>query len=171
MPHILIIEDSPTQARELRLILESDGMTVETAPDGEAGLDRLAAAPFDLVLTDILLPGLDGYELCRRLKADPRTRGTPVVLLTVLSDPWDILRGLECGADNFLTKPYDPAFLLGRLRHILAGRAGRPARRLEPSVTLNFRGKGITITSDKEQIVDLLLSAVEDSIRSRSREH
>ena len=171
MPHVLIVEDSPTQARELRLILESDGMTVETAPSGEAGLDRLAAVPFDLILTDILLPGLDGYELCRRVKTDPRTRGLPVVLLTVLSDPWDILRGLECGADNFLTKPYDPAFLLGRLHHIFAGRAGRAARRLEPSVTLTFRGKGITITSDKEQIVDLLLSAVEDSIRARSREH
>jgi DNA-binding response OmpR family regulator/signal transduction histidine kinase len=171
MPRVLIVEDSPTQAQELRLILESDGITVDTVSDGKTGLDRLTTTPYDLVLTDILLPGIDGYELCRRVKIDPRTRGTPVVLLTVLRDALDILRGLECGADNFLTKPYDPAFLLARVRHILASRAGQTDRPREPGVTLAFRGKGLTITSDKEQIVELLLSAVEDSIRSREREH
>ncbi len=81
MPRVLIVEDSPTQAQELRLILESDGITVDTVSDGQTGLDRLMATPFDLVLTDILLPGIDGYELCRRVKIDPRTRSTPVVLL------------------------------------------------------------------------------------------
>jgi signal transduction histidine kinase/DNA-binding response OmpR family regulator len=168
---ILIVEDSPTQAQELRLILESGGFGVETVPSGQSGLKRLAAAPFDLVLADIVLPGIDGYELCRRVKIDPRTRDIPVVLLTVLRDPLDILRGLECGADNFLTKPYDPSFLLSRIRLVLEGRGGQPSRPDEPGMLLTFRGKGIAITSGKEQIVNLLLSAVEDSIRSREREH
>jgi signal transduction histidine kinase/DNA-binding response OmpR family regulator len=171
MSRVLVIEDSPTQAEELRLILESDGLAVKAVRDGQAGLDCLAAAPFDLVLTDVLLPGIDGYEVCRRVKTDPRLRSIPIVLLTVLNDPLDILRGLECGADNFLTKPYDPAFLLSRVRSILANPARRAGRAPEPGVTLSFRGRGLTITSDKEQIVDLLLSTVEDSIRAREREH
>ena len=171
MFRVLAIEDSPTQAAELRLILDADDLAVITAPDGKTGLDRLAAEPFDLVLTDILLPGIDGYEVCRRIKTDPRLQSIPVVLITVLSDPLDILRGLECGADNFLTKPYDPAFLCGRVRKILTSRAGRANRPPEPGFTISFRGRGVTITSDKEQIVELLLSAVEDSIRAREREH
>jgi CheY-like chemotaxis protein len=171
MSNILIVEDSPTQAQELRLILESGGFAVETVPSGQAGLKRVAAVPFDLILTDILLPGIDGYELCRRVKIDPQTRDIPVVLLTVLHDPLDILRGLECGADNFLTKPYDAAFLLRRIRLMLENRAGRSSPPAEPGTLLTFRGKGITITSDKEQIVNLLFSAVEDSIRAREREH
>jgi signal transduction histidine kinase/response regulator of citrate/malate metabolism len=170
MSRILIVEDSPTQAKELKLILESNGLDVESAQNAEAGLERLASGSFELVLADILLPGIDGYELCRRIKTDPRTRGISVVLLTVLRDPLEILRGLECGADNYLTKPYDPAFLLSRVQHILANRAERLERPGEAGVSLAFRGKGITITSDKEQIVDLLLSAVEDSIRARERE-
>lgn len=169
MPRLLVVEDSPTQAEELRLILEAHGFTVETAPDAEMGLKCLAASPYDLLLTDILLPGLSGYELCRRVKSDPHTRGTPVVLLTVLNDPLDILQGLECGADNFLTKPYDPNYLVLRLRDVIANRG----RRTEPTDTavLSFRGRGVTVTTDKGQIMDLLLSALDEFVRSKEREH
>ncbi len=171
MPRVLVIEDSPTQALELRLVLESEGFAVEAAAGGQAGLDRLAAEPFDLVLSDVLLPDLSGYEVCRRIKTEPRTREIPVVLLTVLNDPFDVLQGLECGADNFLTKPCDPRFLLARVRRILAARERRARHEPDSEVVLSFRGKGITITSDKEQIVDLLLATLEDFIRAREREH
>ncbi len=168
MPRILVVEDSRTQAEELRLILEPEGFVVEIARDGQEALDRLGAAPFDLVLSDVLMPGLTGYDLCRQIKAASRTKGVPVVLLTHLNDPLDVLRGLECGADNFLTKPYDPRYLLHRIHSILAnaGAAGEgPA-----GTPLFFRGKGVSITADKAQILDLLLATVEEFIRSRERE-
>jgi DNA-binding response OmpR family regulator/anti-sigma regulatory factor (Ser/Thr protein kinase) len=170
MPRVLVIEDSPTQALELRLILESEGFAVETASTGQAGLERLAALPVDLVLSDVLLPDLSGYEVCRRIKTESRTREVPVVLLTVLTDPLDILQGLECGADNFLTKPCAPRFLVERIRRILAGRERRARREPESELVLSFHGKSISITSDKEQIVDLLLTTLEDFIHARERE-
>jgi DNA-binding response OmpR family regulator len=106
---ILVVEDSATQACELQFVLESEGFAVEVALDGQRGLDLFLASVFDLVITDVLMPGLSGYDLCRRIKAHPAKGRTPVVLLTMLNDPLDILHGLECGADNFIPKPYDPA--------------------------------------------------------------
>src|SRR5579872_5361321 len=96
---ILIVEDSPTQARELRLVLEDEGFCVEHAADGEQGLAAIDRAEFDLVLSDVVMPGISGYELCRRIKSGPHGR-VPVVLLTMLSEPQDVIKGLECGADN-----------------------------------------------------------------------
>jgi CheY-like chemotaxis protein len=156
MPRVLVVEDSPTQA--LCATLEANAFAAEAVADAEAALARLAAGPpVDLVLSDIVMPGLSGYDLCRRLKTDPRTQAVPVVLLTVLTDPLDVLQGLECGADNFLTKPCDPDFLVRRLRAIL----GADTRRAGPGpgggVALSFRGRGLTITRDKGQILDLLV--------------
>lgn len=127
MSRILVVEDSRTQAGELQLILESAGFAVEIAPDGERGYARFEAAAFDLVLSDILMPGMSGYDLCRRIKNHPTRGQVPVVLLTTLADPLDILLGLECGADNYVTKPYRPEDLVGRVRRILSERTPRPA--------------------------------------------
>ena len=87
MARILVVEDSPTQARQLAFILEDAGFEVETAPDAELGFLRLAGGHFDAVLSDLLLPGDSGFDLCRRVKADPRYRGLPVVVLTSQADP------------------------------------------------------------------------------------
>jgi signal transduction histidine kinase len=167
MTRILVVEDSPTQAEDLRFILEEAGFTVEVAKDGRTALQRLDAESFDLVLSDVLMPKISGYELCRRIKTEPRTRSIPVVLLTFLTDPKDVLHGLECGADNFLTKPYDPRYLVHRIRTILENaRAGGEG---PASTPLFFRGQGITVTADKAQILELLLATVEEFIRSRDR--
>src|SRR5882757_6701018 len=104
MTRVLIVEDSPTQARELAFLLEAEGFDVDVAVDGERGLERCLAEEYDVVLSDVVMPGLDGYELCRRIKDDPRRHRVPVILLTSLTEPMDIIRGLECGADNFITK-------------------------------------------------------------------
>src|ERR1700722_5027426 len=96
MTRILVVEDSPTQAEELRLILEEADFTVEVARDGRLALQRLGEEAFDLVLSDVLMPEFSGYDLCRRIKTDPGTKPIPVVLLTFLTDPMDVLRGLEC---------------------------------------------------------------------------
>jgi two-component system sensor histidine kinase/response regulator len=165
MTRILIVEDSATQMEELRLILESEGHEVETAPDGSAGLERLAREAFDLVLTDIVMPNMSGYELCRKLKDDPRTHDVAVIIVTTLSDPMDIIQGLEAGADNFITKPYEPDHLLGRIATILESRRLRQQGRLRVGVEILFMGKKFLITSDKQQVLDLLVSTFEDVVR------
>ena len=104
------------------------------------------------------------------IKTNPRTQHTPVVCVTALNDPLDILQGLECGAENFITKPFDANYLVRRIRGILANKSRRAGQPREPGVTLSFRGKGVTITTDKEQILDLLLATLEEFVRTRARE-
>jgi signal transduction histidine kinase/ActR/RegA family two-component response regulator len=171
MACILVVEDSPTQAQQLRLILESEGYEVEVAPDGASALGLLLAARFDLVLSDVVMPGLSGYELVRAIKGNPTIKHVPVILLTTLNGPMDIIHGLECGADNFITKPYEPDYLLARTRGILASKDLRGERKIKVGVELALMGREITITSEKEQILDLLVSTFEELLRAQQREH
>src|SRR5690606_14304692 len=117
-PRILAVEDSPAQAALVVADLEDEGFDVTLAVDGEQALERLDEAPYDLVLSDVVMPGIDGYGLCRAVKAaHPEL---PVILLTSLTDPMEIVHALEAGADNFLRKPYDRAQLSARVRAALA---------------------------------------------------
>jgi len=170
MTRILVVEDSPTQAMELKYLLETTGFEVEIAGDGSSGLERCRQLGVDAVLSDVVMPGMDGYELCKALKSNPDTAQLPVMLLTSLSDPMDIIRGLECGADNFLTKPYDGSYLIGRVRRLLENRALRGDRKVSMGVDVVLMGKQFTINSEKEQVLDLLLSTFEEVLRSRQRE-
>ena len=161
---VLAVEDSPTQAELLRAALESGGYQVSEARSGEEALRMLAAEPVDMVVSDIVMPGtVNGYELCRQVKQE--RPGVPVILLTSLSDPMDIIRGLEAGADNFLTKPYTPAHLLERLGLLLATRRDRTRSRVQAGVSVHFMDRQFTITSEREQILDLLVSTFEDAVR------
>jgi two-component system, cell cycle sensor histidine kinase and response regulator CckA len=171
MTTLLIVEDSATQALELSLLLESQGFQVNVAKDGLSGLERAHRFNYDAVLSDVVMPGIDGYELCRRLKSDAQTAGVPVILLTSLTDPLDIIRGLECGADNFITKPYEPAYLLDRVRRLLDNKAMRTGRKVALGVDVMLMGKRFTINSEKEQMLDLLISTFEEVLRSRQREY
>ena len=166
MTRVLVVEDSPTQAEEVRLILESAGCHVETAGDGAAGLDRLARPPaFDLVISDIVMPGLSGYDVCSRVKSNATTKGIPVLLLTSLTDPIDVIRALEAGADSFLSKPSAPEHLIARVNRLLENRRLRATARTTSGVDILFGGKRFTISSDKQQILDLLVSTFEDAVR------
>ncbi len=167
MPRILVVDHNDTHTEQLRLLLEAEGFEVEVAPDGEKGYDRFAASDFDLVLTDVLMPGLSGYDLCRKIKAHPAKGRTPVVLLTTLHDPLDILHGLECGANNYLIKPYRPNDLPGRLRYILANRGRRADGKPQVGAEVTFRGKTFAVSSGRKQILDLLLSTCEDVGRAQ----
>ncbi|MGH7613623.1 MAG: sensor histidine kinase [Gemmatimonadales bacterium] len=162
---ILVVEDSATQAEALRALLADAGYQVAVAANGDDGLARFDVGTFDVVISDIVMPGtIDGYELCRRIKAGKR-RETPVVLLTSLSDPLDIIRGLECGADNFFVKSVEPALLLSRLELLLSTRETRTRAKLRMGVKVFFMGREFTITSEREQILDLLISTFEDAVR------
>jgi two-component system sensor histidine kinase/response regulator len=163
---VLAVEDSATQAEALRFILTSEGYEVEVARYAEEALDRLAQQSFALVVSDIVMPGMSGYDLCRHMKEDARTREIPVILLTTLNDPLDIIQGLESGADNFITKPYDADALLARIHSMLANRRMRAAGAHPEGVEISFLGKRFVISSDKEQILDLLLSTFEDMVRT-----
>lgn len=115
---IVIIEDSRTQRMKLEADLSNAGFLVVAAADGHKGIEACAALPEppSAVITDVLMPGIDGYEVCRRLKADERLHSVPVVVLTELADPTDVLRAVEAGADNYCTKPYRLEQLLERVR-------------------------------------------------------
>lgn len=166
---VLVVEDSATQAEALRAVLEEHGYAVTVAPNGEAALALVPDGRFDLVVSDIVMPGVSGYEVCRRIKTELGRRDLPVVLLTALGDPMDIVRGLECGADNYVTKPYELAHLLGRLRHVLDTKALRRRAQARLVAEVSFLGRTFEITSEKEQILDLLISTFEDVVRTNEQ--
>ncbi|MBI5502892.1 MAG: response regulator [Deltaproteobacteria bacterium] len=162
---ILVVEDSRTQAEELRALLEAENFGVTVAHDGAAALARLESLRPDVIVSDIVMPGIDGYELCRRVKADERLRDIPVILLTSLSDAGDVLRGLSCGADNFFTKPYETRYLTQRIRYLLANRAVRREDHSQMAVDVFFGGRRHIITSDRLQILNLLISTYETAVQ------
>lgn len=167
---ILVMEDSPVQAQVLQEILQSESLEVEVAHDGHEGLRLLRASSFDLVLSDVMMPRLSGYEVCRQIKSDEALKQIPVVLITRLRDPWDIVEGLECGADGFIMKPYEADYLIGRLRSILANKAIQDETELTIGVEMKLLGKTVKITPDKQQIFGLLVSTIEEFVRTRNRE-
>src|SRR4029079_7051072 len=122
---ILVVEDSPTHAHQLQNILASDHVSIEITPDAETGWVFFNTVPFDLVIADIGLPGMSGIDLCAQIKNHSSRRDVPVILMTSLSDPMNIIRGLECGAENFIPKPYDANNLLSRVHAIPAKKASR----------------------------------------------
>lgn len=166
MTRILVVEDSPTQSARACLVLEEGGFEVESAVDGVDGQRKIEGSRFDLIVSDVVMPRLSGYELCRWVKSQERTRDTPVVLLTTLNDPMDIVQALEAGADNFISKPYEPGYLLSRIRAILESRHARADEKLSVNVEMLFMGRRLSIGSGKEQILGLLLSAFEDMVRT-----
>ena len=120
MKRILVIEDDPDIALSLRLKLERDGgYTVETVEDGSAGMRSAIDRPPDLVLLDVNLPGMDGFEVCRNLRKNPATAATPVIMLTARIDESDRISGLDLGADDYITKPFSPKEALARIRAVL----------------------------------------------------
>ncbi|MBX6320925.1 MAG: PleD family two-component system response regulator [Rhodospirillaceae bacterium] len=116
---ILVVDDIPINVRLLQAKLSAEFFDVVTAGNGTAALELIAREPPDLVLLDVMMPGMDGFEVCRRIKADPKTAHIPVVMVTALSDAADRVRGLKAGADDFLTKPINDLALFARVRSLL----------------------------------------------------
>jgi len=123
--HILIVEDESALSTLLAYNLEKEGFTVRIAEDGERAIEALAEEPPDLVLLDWMLPHVSGIEICRRIRRDPATHDLPVIMLTARGEEADRIRGLETGADDYVTKPFSPAELIARVRALL--RRARPA--------------------------------------------
>ncbi len=149
----------------MKYMLGQYDYNISVAENGEEALVSINKRNPTLVISDILMPGINGYELCRRIKADKNLKDIPVILLTTLSDPEDIIKGLDCGADNFITKPYDEEFLLSRIQYVLINSNLRKDAMTEVSMGIFFAGKKHFITSDRMQILDLLLSTYETVIQ------
>ncbi len=165
---ILIAEDSPTQSLLLQGTLEKHGFSVVAARNGRAALDALSGIRPTLIISDIQMPEMDGYELCRRVKADAVLKEIPVMLLTSLSAPEDIVRGLECGADNFVVKPYEEEFLMARIRTVIANDQLRSSDERD-GIQVEFAGRRYVIDASRRQILNLLLSTYETALKTNDQ--
>ena len=161
---ILVVEDSPTQAEQLKYLLQKHSYNVITAVNGQQALDVMEYYDPEIIISDICMPKMDGYELCRRVKAQDRQHDIPVILLTSLSNPEDVIEGLECGADNFITKPYAEDYLLSHVQQIIANRKLHTTERVRIGVEILFAGKRRFITADQQQMLTLLISTYEAAV-------
>src|ERR1700730_4715363 len=162
---ILIAEDSQTQAEQLCHYLSILGYAVTVARNGKQALASAVQSKPAMVISDVVMPEMDGYALCKEIKSLPELRDVPVVLLTSLSRPQDILKGLECGADSFIRKPYDEKYLHSRVEYILTNVDLRKTERLQVGVQLQFGGRSHFITAERQQILDLLISTYEGAVQ------
>ena len=168
---ILIAEDSPTQAQRLRHILQQQGYQVGVAGNGRLALEMAPQFRPAVIISDVVMPEMDGYELSRRIKTDAGLADIPVILVTTMSDPQDVILGLECGADNFVLKPYDENALLARVRYVLVNREMRRPQDVGMGVEIYFNGKRHFITADRLQILNLLLSTYDAAIQRNKELH
>jgi two-component system, OmpR family, response regulator len=160
---ILVVEDEPQLAEGLRVGLVADGFAVDVAATGTDGLWLAREEPFDAVVLDVMLPGVNGYRVCQLLRAEGIW--TPILMLTAKAGEWDEVEGLDTGADDYLTKPFSHAVLVARLRALLRrGAAERPAAlsagdlRLDPASRRAWRGDvELALTSRELSLLEFML--------------
>jgi two-component system phosphate regulon response regulator PhoB len=165
--HILVVDDEEDILELVSYNLSKAGYRVTKAVSGEEALKSARARPPDLVLLDLMLPGVDGFEVCNTLKRDPRTANVPVVMLTARGEEPDIVAGLELGADDYITKPFSPRVMLARIRAVLRRKTKAPAEetaviKLKDLVIhpgrheVAARGKRADLTSTEFRLLHLL---------------
>ncbi len=162
--HILVVEDSLTQAVKLEYILFEKGFKVSLASNGENALQVLGENDIDLIISDVVMPGMDGYELCENIRENSSYKDVPVILLTSLAEPGDIIRGLKSGATNFVTKPYDEAFLISRIESVLKHKYFDSKKTSVQEVDFEFQGVKHVLRADFSQVFHLLLATYENTL-------
>ncbi len=117
---VLIVDDEPNIVLSLEFLMQREGYQVATAADGEAALEALAAQTPDLVILDIMLPKMNGFDVCRRIRADPRWQGVRILILTARGRETEVSKGLGLGADLYVTKPFSTKELMAQVKGLLA---------------------------------------------------
>jgi len=160
----MVVEDSTVQATMVKSLLKEHGYKVKVFSEAATAFDAAIADLPLLIISDVVMPVMDGYEFCEKLKSTPPLSEVPIILLTSLQDPLDIIKGLQAGADNFITKPFEAKYLLSRVNYLLANRELRSAGNTDMVLEIMFKGNKYAINSERKQILDLLLSVYETSI-------
>jgi two-component system, sensor histidine kinase and response regulator len=161
---ILIAEDSPTQAEQLKHILEKHSYKVYHANNGKEAVALLKNLKPALIISDIVMPEMNGYELCKTVKSDESTKDILVILLTTLSDTRDVIEGLACGADYFITKPYREGYLLSHIEQALTNNLFYMTERARINVDIPVAGRTRSISMDPQQMLTMLISTYESAI-------
>src|SRR4030042_5932324 len=154
---VAIAEDSLTQAEELKYILEKNGYKVLHGLNGQEVMKLVRKDRPLLIITDILMPVMDGYELCKRIKTDDDLSKVPVILLTSLTHMEDVLKGLECGADSYVMKPFNEQHLMSRIDAVLTSKTDDD-RIVQENIDVMFEGRKYLVNSSRFQILNMLLS-------------
>ena len=165
---IVIAEDSRIQAKMLIKRLESAGYEVRWGANGAEALDLIRDDPPDLIISDIEMPEMNGYQLCQTVKQDRTLKRIPLILLSTLSSPEDIIEGLQAGADNYVTKPYEADYLLGRVDSLLHSTIDVDDTEEDAALEVNLRGKTYTVQSGRQQVLNLLISTFENAVEKNS---
>ncbi len=161
---VLIVEDSQTQAEGLKYLLGNHNYQVMHALTGEMALEVVESFMPDVIISDILMPGMDGYSFCDKIKSDDRMKQIPVILLTSLSDMRDVMKGLESGADSFIIKPYTEEYLISRIQYFLQNAAYRNSKAESVGLEIFFANRKYLIHSSPQRILDLLVSSYENAV-------
>jgi|GEM_PF-1098061 len=168
-PEILVVEDSLTQATQIKHLLESHNYKVTVAQNGKQAMDRLSKHKPSLVISDIVMPEINGYELCKKIKSNKSIEDIPVILLTRLFDSEEIIEGLNCGADSFITKPFNEKYLLSHIEKILSTEIGADHKKVPFSTQIFFKGKKRFIQTEQQNVIRLMLDIYEGAIHQNER--
>ena len=165
-PRILVVDDEPEAVELIEFNLKQSGYTVSTAAEGAEALKKARSQPPDLIVLDVMLPEMDGFEICKTLRLDPSTTKVPIIMLTAKAAEIDRVLGLELGADDYLTKPFSPRELLLRIKKILA--RGQTEEKLRdqlrfgdllidvPRHIASWKGKTIELTATEFRLLTVL---------------
>jgi two-component system phosphate regulon response regulator PhoB len=165
---ILVVEDERDLLELLKYNLDREGFEVDTAQSGEDGLKKVRSSPPDLILLDLMLPAMDGLEVCRGIKSRSDTQDIPVIMLTARGEESDIVQGLEIGADDYITKPFSPRILMARVKAVLrrAENNGEDRRLIESAGVaidldrheVRVEGEAVDLTATEFKLLTLLVS-------------
>ncbi len=165
---ILVVEDEPDIRDLIGYLLEKEGYKVSTAADGAIALQKLAKEEFDLLLLDLMLPQVDGLEICRTMKGDRKTSEMPIIMLTAKGEEGDVVTGFNLGADDYIVKPFSPRVLCARIKAVLRRRSNGSQQATGDTLTrgeleirrghreVRVKGEQIQLTFTEFQILDLL---------------